>query len=591
MMVWWLNNQHRLQAERTAIEELESSSGWLKNVEWSLDDGCLLMAVFDICLEHRRFQLQIVYNHTYPSSPPSVAPIEKIRISDHQYGKGGALCLGIRPDNWNPDSYTGADMIQSAYNLLVAESPNNDGVVTVAPSEHNVPRAIEMRGKVDRLYLSSNTQQTLALDTLDRAKVKLGFNYNLCGGNFYKVAFVRGLEKDDFSWSPTDVPKALADDVRLCDGFLVRTRQHGTTLNQISDENSFISTLGPDLIPSRGDYYYLIVSSDGKIFLFYKYYGRFSRCTTILQPKETDRRSGNELTKLSDRCVGMVGLGSLGSKIAVSLTRAGVGNFVLVDSDILHPGNLERHDADWRDVGLHKADITARRLRFLSPRVNCDVRRTMIGAQVSSDEAGNVDTALGNCDLVIDATAEVDVFNHLAGLVILSNSTLVWGAVFAGGVGSEIGRSRPKKDPSPFYIRNAIDQVYDSTNETAPLAANKQNYDGSSNNSILIATDAEVSATAALMTNLSLDALVEREPSRYDAHAYLIGHAREWIFESPFHVQPIISDAPLRADERQPGKEFQDKKFLAKLIHKRFRETKNSSQDNRSLGSSIDARV
>ena len=577
MKVWWLSDQHRLRAEKTAIAELESSSGWLNNVEWSFDDSLRLRVVFDICLVHQKFQLKMTYHQTYPSSPPSVAPIENIRVSGHQYGEGGDLCLEIRPDNWSPDDYTGADMIQSAYNLFAEEAPDDDGTVTAAPSEHNVPSAIEMRGKIDRLYLSVATQQVLVSAAPDRAKVKLGLNYFLSGKIFHSVTFIHGIEKDNFSWSPTDVPEALADEVRLHDGVLIRAQQQGIALNQISNEDSLAATFGSDMIPSSGDYYYLVVNADGEVVLFCKHYGRFFRCTTVMQPQQTERRSGSELNQLSDKRVGIVGLGSLGSKIAVSLTRAGVGNFVLVDSDILHTGNLERHDADWRDIGLHKADITARRLRFLSPRVNCDVRRTLIGVQVSSNEAGNIDTALGKCDLVIDATAEVEVFNHLARIVTLTSSTLIWGAVFAGGVGSEIGRSRPKKDPSPFHIRNAIGQVFDNEDESAPLAASRQNYDGSNDDSILIATDAEVSATAALMTNLSLDALIKREPSRYNAHAYLIGHAQEWIFEGPFHVQPIISGAPLRTDESQPEEEFLEMDFINSLIRKKSREIKNSS--------------
>ena len=576
MKFWWHSNQHRLGIEKTAIAELESSSGWLENVEWSLDDSFCLKAVFDLCLEHQRFQLQITYHHTYPSSPPSIAPVENICVSGHQY-RSGDLCLQIRPDNWSPDDYTGADMIQSAYELFVEETPDKDGVVLTAPSEHNVPSVIEMRGKTDRLYVSNTAQQILASGSLDRAKIKLGFNYYFCGGKLRRVVFIHGLTKGDFSWSPTDVPKALADAVYLYDGMLIHSQLQGTSLSQISEESHLATCLDSGLIPSNSDYYYLIVSADGEVVLFCKHYGRFFRCSTILQPEESGHRTGSDFNKLSGRRVGIVGLGSLGSKIAVSLARSGVGNFVLVDSDILHPGNLERHDADWRDVGLHKADITARRLRLLSPQVTCDVRSTMIGAQVSSSEAGNVDTALGNCDLVIDATAEAEVFNHLARIVTLSNSTLVWGAVFAGGVGSEIGRSRPKKDPSPFHIRNSINQVYDSADETAPLAASRQNYDGSSDDSILIATDTEVSATATLMTNLSLDALIAREPSRYDAHAYLIGHAQAWIFESPFHVQPIISDAPLRTDETQPDEEFMEKDFIDGLIRKKSHEIENSS--------------
>ena len=579
MIIWWHRNQLRLKAEKAAIAELEASAGWLKNVEWSLDDRFRLRAAFDLCLEDRSFHLQITYHDTHPSSPPSVAPVENIRISGHQYGQGGDLCLQIRPDNWNPDEYTGADMIRSAYELLVEETPDDNGVATIAPSDHNVPSVIEMRGEAFRLYLSAATQQVLAAEVPDRAKVKLGFNSHRCG-DFRMVALVYGLEKDDFSWFPPDVPEALAGEVYLHNGILIHTQLSSIVLSRISNEDELVDALGADLIPSNGDYYCLTMSSDGKVVLFCKHHGVFFRCTTILQPKEDICRSGDESKKLSDQRVGIVGLGSLGSKIAASLARAGVGNFVLVDGDVLHAGNLERHDADWRDIGLHKVDIMARRLRFISPQVHCDSRRTMIGAQVSSEEAGNVNTALGNCDLVIDATAEVEAFNHLAGLVTVSNTTLIWGAVFAGGVGSEIGRSRPRKDPSPFHIRSSIGEVYDSVDERAPSAGEKRNYGGNNEDLIFVATDAEVSATASLIANLSLDTLAEREPSRYDAHAYLVGHTRGWIFESPFHVQPIISDAPIRVDESQPKEECLEKEFIESLIREKVREIENSSQNS-----------
>lgn len=302
------------------------------------------------------------------------------------------------------------------------------------------------------------------------------------------------------------------------------------------------------------------------------------RYRTILQPVETERRSGDEYADLDSKRVGIVGLGSLGSKIAASLARTGVGQFVLVDGDILHAGNLERHDADWRDVGLHKADLAARRLRLLAPGVRCYAWQTAIGAQVSTGEAGNVNAALDGCDLIVDATAEPEVFNHLAGLVGGAKATLVWGAVFAGGLGGEVGRSRPRKDPDPFHIRDSINQVYDAVDAPAPLAAGR-GYDGDEGGSVLTATDADVSAIASLVAALALDALIAREPSRYDAHAYLVGHAHGWLFEGPFHVQPIIADAPVRTDLSPPDEDAVEKDFVGELIQNKLHEIEDRSKD------------
>lgn len=578
MTLWWHSNQRRLREEKAAIAQLEAVSNWLENVEWSLDSSFRLRAIFDILLDHRSLRLQLTYHNTYPSSPPSVSPVEDIRVSGHQYGQGGGLCLQIRPDNWRPE-YTGADMIQSAHTLFVEEAPNDDGTVTAAPSDHNVPDALRVREATSRLYLSVATQQVLASDAPDRATVKLGLQW--CGLD-YVVALVHNIEKDDFRWHPPDVPFALTHDLYLLDGILVRTSLPGIALSQLSSEKELLCAIGTDVTFDNDGYNCLTVGIDGKIVLFRKLpeYAQLICYETILQPHESKLRSGEEFSELPSKRVGIVGLGSLGSKVASSLARTGVGHFILVDGDVLHAGNLERHDADWRDIGLHKVDIAARRLRLLAPGTRCDSWRTAIGAQISSGEAGNVNAALDGCDLIVDATGEAQVFNHLAGLVTTANTTLLWGAVFAGGIGGEVGRSRPRKDPSPFNIRDAISQAYATADEPPPLATEELKYASNNGDSLLVSTDADVSAVASHLTALALDALLEREPSRYDAHAFLVGHARGWMFEGPFHVQPVIANAPVRVDGSQPDEEAVEKDFVDELIQNKLHEIKDSLQDH-----------
>ena len=576
MTIWWHSNQRRLSDEKAAIAELEVTAGWLENVEWSLDDQFRLRAIFDIRLDHGSFRLQITYHNTFPSSPPSIAPVENIRFSGHQYGQGGDLCLQIRPDNWRPD-YTGADMISSAHDLFLQEAPNDNGSITAAPSDHNVPETLSLRGSSFRLYLSAATQHMLVSDTPDRSTVRIGLQW--CG--VYEVANIHGLEKDDFTWRPPDIPLAFSEEVFLDKGVLVHVTLSGAALSQISTEEELLAVIGC-AEEFKGDRNFrLVIASDNNIILFRTVptAKRLIRYMTILEPVEAERRPGDDYSDLDAKRVGIVGLGSLGSKIAASLARTGVRHFVLVDGDILHAGNLERHDADWRDVGLHKADIAARRLRLIAPGMRCDVWRTAIGAQVSTEEAGNVNAALDRCDLIVDATAEPDVFNHLAGLVDRAKAILVWGAIFAGGLGGEIGRARPRKDPSPFHIRDSINQFYETVDEPSPRATGRK-YGGNDGGSVLTATDADVSAIASLVATLALDALIGREPSHYAAHAYLVGHARGWMFEGPFHVQPILADAPIHSDLPQADEDLIEKEFVGTLIQRKAREIEDQSRND-----------
>ena len=577
MTIWWHSNQRRLSDEKAAIAALEVTSGWLENVDWSLDEQFRLRAIFDIRLDHGNVRLQITYHNTFPSSPPSVAPVENIRVSGHQYGQGGDLCLQIRPDNWRPD-YTGADMISSAHELFLEEAPDDDGSITAAPSDHNVPDTLILRGTSARLYLSAATQHMLVSDTPDRSTVTIGLQW--CGGD-YEVATIQGLEKDNFTRRPPDMPLGLSEEAFLYKGVFVHVALSGAVLSQIAAEEKLLAVIG-SLAEFKDDCYFrLVVASDNTIILFRTVptTKRLIRYTTILEPVEAERRSGDDYSDLAAKRVGIVGLGSLGSKIAASLARTGVRHFVLVDGDILHAGNLERHDADWRDVGLHKVDIAARRLKLLAPGMRCDARRTAIGAQVSAEEAGNVNAALDRCHLIVDATAEADVFNHLAGIIGRAKAILVWGAIFAGGLGGEIGRSRPRKDPSPFHIRDAVNQFFDTVDEPSPRATGPR-YGGDGGGSVLTATDSDVSAIASLVATLALDALIGREPSHYAAHAYLVGHARGWMFDGPFHVQPILADAPIRSDLPQADEDLIEKEFVDKLIQRKAREIEDRSTND-----------
>lgn len=75
----------------------------------------------------------------------------------------------------------------------------------------------------------------------------------------------------------------------------------------------------------------------------------------------------NNLDHLSRMRVGVIGLGSGGGFVALSLAMSGVGHFVLVDDDTLDAVNVVRHVADLRDVGRPKAEVVADLIRQRNP--------------------------------------------------------------------------------------------------------------------------------------------------------------------------------------------------------------------------------
>ncbi|MEM1154829.1 MAG: ThiF family adenylyltransferase [Pseudomonadota bacterium] len=541
--MWWLTDQARLRTEREAIELLDAA--WFQNPVWSADKQFRLTLAFDIVIPRGRFPLRLIYHNTFPASPPSVVSIDgETRLSNHQYGAGGDLCLEIRNDNWTPD-VNGAMMIESAKRLLEIETPEEGGQSIHAPSAHDYPATLSLRSEVARLYVDPLSRIILEDEQVDELPLEIGLD--LYSGSSI-IAHIISVGGDEESEKRSTVPRALRNTCVVNDGVFFSVDTSTSALAEIRTFDALKDILGDRLTLNVDTSWSVILrGSEGGLTLF-SYFASSDnlRCfTTIVAPFEGDR-SGVSYDDIRAKKVGIVGLGSLGSKIAVSLARSGLSQFVLVDGDILHTGNLERHDGDWRDIGRHKVDLTEHRLRLIRSDVDVLAWRSAIGAQVSSQEAANVGQALAACDLVIDATASSDVFNYLAGLSMRHNRSLIWGAVYAGGIGGEMARARIEKDPSPYDIRATMNQFYATSDESAPLATGS-GYDGSvGEDAPMQATDADVSVFAAHISAFALDTLADIEPSNYDAHAYLVGLKRGWLFSGPFHTLPIEVQAPLR---------------------------------------------
>lgn len=578
--MWWINDPGRLSKERRAIDSI--SNDWFENAAWSLHGDCRLKLTFDIALPHRRFRLVMTYHSTYPASPPSVRPAaDAERISSHQYGPGGELCLSIRSDNWSPD-ITGADMVRSAHTLLEAETPDEAGEVLSAPSAHDVPRELSLRHAFARFYVDPVSRLALASDYLDGAPIEVGVDCRLrpC---FIAYLLSIGPCPSNGSSVPLGTPGALRETCFVYPGFFHVVKSSTAAVRAIKTIGQLSNVVGERLSPPSQPIWACVVrtSDDWVLLIVHHTSGSDDVLVydTIEGPSDPSR-SGLDCALLGERRVGIVGLGSLGSKIATSLARAGVGRFELIDGDILHPGNLERHDADWRDVGRHKSEIMAHRLRLIDPRVEALSWQTALGAQVSSQEAGNVHAALAGCHLLVDATANPDVFNHLAFVAMRSNRALVWGAVYAGALGGEIARSRPGKDPSPYDIRQVMTQFYQTAENPPPLAAGR-GYDGSiGQDGPLVATDADTSVIAAHMAAYAIDALIGGEPSVYHAPAYFIGLKKGWHFAGPFDTRPLMVDAPQRALLSTLDDTAVDVGFLKDLVKTLARENQDRETDN-----------
>lgn len=134
-----------------------------------------------------------------------------------------------------------------------------------------------------------------------------------------------------------------------------------------------------------------------------------------LAAKDLSLRAGRAAADLRGKKVAVVGVGAVGSYVADSLARSGVGSLVVVDSDVIKPGNLIRHVAGAGHIGWNKADA----VKQVVERALYNIT-SVVPVQGSILTPGDADLLLEHCDLVVDATADgraTALLHHAAEMV------------------------------------------------------------------------------------------------------------------------------------------------------------------------------
>lgn len=109
-----------------------------------------------------------------------------------------------------------------------------------------------------------------------------------------------------------------------------------------------------------------------------------------------EERHGKELQKrFSEASVVVCGLGGLGSNVAVSLARAGIGRIHLIDFDKVDISNLNRQQYFPEQLGQYKADALKDTLLKLAPY--CDIT-----SQTVKLDAENIPVLLADFPIVCE---------------------------------------------------------------------------------------------------------------------------------------------------------------------------------------------
>lgn len=90
---------------------------------------------------------------------------------------------------------------------------------------------------------------------------------------------------------------------------------------------------------------------------------KFSERTSMIFGEEN-------IEKLSKSTVTIFGIGGVGSFVAESLVRTGVGKFILVDFDVIALSNINRQiHSNVETIGKYKVEEMAKRMKLINPNI------------------------------------------------------------------------------------------------------------------------------------------------------------------------------------------------------------------------------
>ena len=124
-----------------------------------------------------------------------------------------------------------------------------------------------------------------------------------------------------------------------------------------------------------------------------------------------DDRHGIEFQKkISSTTVVVCGLGGLGSNIAISLARAGIGKLILIDFDKVDITNLHRQQYKANQIGMCKTEALQNNLKEINPYLETKIHTICLDESNAKDVLADADII---CEAFDNAEAKANIVNFV----------------------------------------------------------------------------------------------------------------------------------------------------------------------------------
>lgn len=133
--------------------------------------------------------------------------------------------------------------------------------------------------------------------------------------------------------------------------------------------------------------------------------------------------------KLKKKRVCILGLGGLGSNVAVLLARSGIGYLKLVDFDIVEASNLNRQQYRISHIGIKKTEAMKSIIREINPFVEVDILDIKVDRE-------NIYSIVGDIEIVVEAFDRAETKAMTLEELLTDKNKIVVSASGMAGLGS-----------------------------------------------------------------------------------------------------------------------------------------------------------